>query len=66
MNVALITGCRSDQTSADAYFKGRYNGAMTYLLLKILKTRTGLGLPLVTLVPRVRSALQTAGFDQEP
>lgn len=32
----LLAGCRSDQTSADAVFEGRYNGAFTYHLLKEL------------------------------
>jgi len=30
----LWTGCRADQTSADAYFDGRYSGAFTYFFLK--------------------------------
>ena len=33
----LFAACRSDQTAADAYFDGRYNGAFTYYLLKTLK-----------------------------
>ena len=28
----LISGCRADQTSADAYIGGSYNGALTYCL----------------------------------
>ncbi|MET0872304.1 MAG: caspase family protein [Paeniglutamicibacter terrestris] len=34
----LLAGCRSDQTSADAVFEGRYNGAFTYYLLQELRT----------------------------
>lgn len=34
----LLAGCRSDQTSADAVFDGRYNGAFTYYLLGELRT----------------------------
>jgi hypothetical protein len=34
----LISGCRDNQTSADAYFDGRYNGALTYYLLKALRS----------------------------
>lgn len=34
----LLAGCRSDQTSADAVFEGRYNGAFTYYLLGELRT----------------------------
>ena len=29
MNHLLFSGCRADQTSADAYINGRYNGALT-------------------------------------
>lgn len=33
----LWSGCRADQTSADAYFNGRYNGAFTYWFVKTVK-----------------------------
>ena len=66
LNLALITGCRSDQTSADAFFSGRFNGALTYMLLKGLRARDGLSAPLKTIVPRVRGMLKKAGFSQEP
>jgi hypothetical protein len=32
----LFAGCQADQTSADAYFDGRYSGAFTYYFLKAL------------------------------
>ena len=32
----LFAGCKADQTSADAYFDGRYSGAFTYYFLKAL------------------------------
>lgn len=32
----LLSGCRDNQTSADAYFDGRYNGALSYYLIKSL------------------------------
>ena len=32
----LFAGCKADQTSADAYFNGRYSGAFTYYFLKAL------------------------------
>jgi len=34
----LLSGCRDDQTSADAFIDGKYQGAMTASLLKMLKT----------------------------
>ncbi len=33
----LWTGCKANETSADAYFSGRYNGAFTYHLVKVLR-----------------------------
>ncbi len=36
MPEVLISGCRADQTSADAYIKGSYNGALTYHLVEAL------------------------------
>ena len=32
----LWGGCKADQTSADAYFNGRYNGAFTYYFLQVV------------------------------
>ncbi|WP_291995489.1 caspase family protein [Candidatus Accumulibacter sp. ACC003] len=33
----LWTGCKANQTSADAFFSGRYNGAFTYYLVKVMR-----------------------------
>jgi len=33
----LWSGCKANQTSADAYFNGRYNGAFTYYFVKVMK-----------------------------
>lgn len=33
----LWTGCKANQTSADAYFNGRYNGAFTYYFIKVMR-----------------------------
>jgi len=37
----LISGCRSDQTSADAFINGRYNGAMTYYMVQAIRANPG-------------------------
>lgn len=37
----LITGCRADQTSADAFIGGSFNGALTYNLAASLKEAKG-------------------------
>jgi len=66
LNLALITACRSNQTAGDANFKGRFNGALTHFLIKTLKAKGGLSLPLERLVPKIRSALAKAHFSQQP
>jgi metacaspase-1 len=33
----LWTGCKATETSADAYFNGRYNGAFTYYFVKVTR-----------------------------
>jgi metacaspase-1 len=66
LNLALISGCRSDQTSADAVFSGRYNGALTYFLLAELGKAGGLTIPLTKVVKDVNVSLQREGYDQEP
>lgn len=65
-NVALISGCKSDQTSADAYIKGRYNGALTYYLLSELKKSNGLTQNLTAIVKNVNQALKKAKYSQQP
>ena len=63
-NVALWAGCRSDQTSADAFIDNIYQGAMTWAFtlaagLSTDRTRTGIA-------KRVGMILKQRGFDQEP
>lgn len=65
-NIVLISGCRSDQTSADAYINGRYNGAFTYFFVQALRAPNGLNTQLTSLVPDVQSALHNAGYGQIP
>ena len=36
-NHVLWTGCKANQTSADAYFNGRYNGAFTYYFVQVMR-----------------------------
>jgi hypothetical protein len=62
----LIAGCQSDETSADAVFDGRFNGALSYYLIKELGHEVGLSQNVDTLVENVRSALGQNGYDQHP
>lgn len=36
-DILMISGCRDNQTSADASIEGKYNGALTWSVLKALK-----------------------------
>jgi hypothetical protein len=65
-NIALLAGCQSNQTSADADIDGRYNGAFTYYFLKQLATPGALAQALQKLIPLVQAALTKAGYSQTP
>lgn len=65
-HVALLSGCRSDQTSADAAFGGRANGALVYHLIKALQHPDGLSISMRELAARVRLLLAANGYAQIP
>jgi len=64
LDVGFISGCRSNETSADAYFNGRYNGALTYFLLQSFSTT--LPTPLTQVVADVNQRLTSNGYSQNP
>lgn len=61
----LFSGCRDNQTSADAYIKGGYNGAFTYYFCMHLREVQG-ALKRADLLKRVRASLRFNGFSQVP
>jgi hypothetical protein len=61
----LITGCRSTQTSADAYIGNTYNGALTYNLVAAINSRKG-KLTYRELHALALRGLQKGKFDQVP
>jgi len=61
----LWAGCRDDQTSADAYFEGRFNGAFTYYYVKTVRASNNT-LSRAKVRDAVRAALKKAKFDQIP
>lgn len=65
MNHVLFAGCRDNQTSADAYINGNYNGAFTYYLCKHLRDTQG-NITRTELIKRVRVSLKFNGFSQIP
>lgn len=64
-NHVLFSGCRDNQTSADAYIKGSYNGAFTYFFCKHLRDTQG-GLSRSELLKRLRASLLFEGYNQVP
>lgn len=63
-NIVLISGCQSNQTSADATFAKRANGALSYYLLRELKERPAQGMS--DTITKVRQALVKNRFSQVP
>lgn len=66
INVGLISGCKSDQTSADANFSGRYNGALTYYLLDTLNKEKTHRKSIQQIVEEVTKKLAEQNFSQQP
>ena len=64
-NAVLITACRDDQTSADAWIDGGYHGAHTFYLCRTLANGPD-NLTCRALVSATGTALARAGFDQVP
>jgi len=64
LNCGYVSGCRSDQTSADAMIDGRYCGAFTHYYLKNLKSDPSL--PLEDIATRVCKDLEVTGYEQRP
>lgn len=63
LNHVLISGCRSDQTSADAFINGRYNGALTrFVINEIAK---GGNRSVAEIHAAARAAILSAGYAQE-
>lgn len=64
-NKVVFTACRDNQTSADAYIAGSFNGAFTYYFCKYLREAQG-NITRYELLKRVRSSLKYHGFSQVP
>ena len=65
INHVLFTGCRDNQTSADAYINGYYNGAFTYYFAKHLRDTRG-NIARDELIKRLRASLKFNGYSQVP
>ena len=61
----LISGCRSDQTSADAFIDKQYQGACSYFLRKILE-HYKYNITYTELVKQLNNAMRQSSFSQRP
>ena len=64
-NHVLFSGCRDNQTSADAYINGTYNGAFSYYFCKHIRDAQGV-ITRAELLKRLRASLKHEGYDQVP
>ncbi len=63
-NISIITGCSDDQTSADAYFTNRYQGALSYVVQGLLLQNPTIDLK--TLRDKAEELLRKRRFEQTP
>lgn len=61
----LFSGCRENQTSADAMIQGSYNGAFTYFFCKHMRDANA-ELTRAEALKRVRASLRFNKYDQVP
>lgn len=64
LDVGFLSGCRSDQTSADAYFVDHSEGAFTHFLIGALKREPNASLK--QLAEMMQRDMKLAGFEQRP
>jgi metacaspase-1 len=64
-NHVLWAGCKDNQTSADAYIKGAYNGAFTYYFCRHMRD-TGGRITRKELLSRIRQSLRHDNYLQVP
>jgi metacaspase-1 len=60
----LFSGCMSNQTSADAYINGSYNGAFTFYLCKHIRETQGT-ITRQELIRRLNESLSFNGYSQQ-
>src|SRR5687768_3917825 len=65
MNEILLSGCKSNQTSADAYIANDYHGAMSYYAIKAI-TDAGYNLTYAELHAALLPMLEEENYDQVP
>lgn len=64
-STVLISGCKDNQTSADAFIGGRYHGALTYYLVETLKEHDW-KISYDKLVKLVNKKMDGNSYEQDP
>lgn len=64
-DVMLLSGCRDDQTSADALINKKWAGALTSIFLKILEENK-YSIKVLDMVAKLRDKLKLSGYSQYP
>ena len=64
-NVFTISGCRDNQTSADAWINNKYQGALSYHFMKTLELNN-YKLPIKYLLKDIHCMLKLGQYDQKP
>jgi hypothetical protein len=69
-NVALFSGCKSNQTSSDAYIDSKYQGAFTYAFTQAMKVLPAMSdSPIISrqrLIDRINYILRADNYEQIP
>lgn len=64
-DIVMISGCRDDQTSADAYIGGKYQGAMTNAFLKTMRANLN-RCTFQKLLKDMTGELKAGNYEQRP
>lgn len=64
-DTVLISGCRDNQTSADAFINGRYHGALTYYIVETLRENNW-NVPYSELIKTVNQKMDNFEYEQDP
>ncbi len=65
-DVIMISGCRDDQTSADAFIANRNAGAMSSSLVDVFTKNRNPRMSFLELLAGMRSYLRDNGYEQVP
>lgn len=66
LDVGFISGCQSNQTSADTQMQGRPCGALSGYFLKIMRDASNRRLPETVVGAKITAVLTRDGYDQRP